>query len=854
MTPSVFLPLLLILAAVPSCGQRRNDAPRLKTTIELDSGWRFREAGGEGEWMPATVPGCVHTDLLAAGAIPDPFSGDNEEEAQWIGEKEWVYECSFEADRELLAHDRIFLEFAGLDTYADVNLNGIHLLYADNMFRPWDVNIKPYLRRGTNTLEVRFQPPGPAEEGKREALGYDLPGGDRVFTRKAAFHYGWDFGPRFITCGIWRPARITGWSEARILNFKPTIMALSEERAIVNLDVIIDFETDIELTIIEESSGKRYSSPANFNSRKKLPHTEDKKNFEFRVAEPRFWWPAGLGDQPLQHYRVEASIGGTVIDSAEMSLAFRTMELVTEKDEAGESFYVKVNGVPVFMKGANWVPMDSFLPRPGPDDYRRMLTAVKDANMNMLRVWGGGTYEEDIFYDLCDSLGILVWQDFMYACAMYPGDRDFLNGATQEADAAIKRLKDHPCIVLWCGNNEIDEAWHNWGWKDRYPADEQEAIWKAYDALFNKALPGRVHSLAKNSLGVPDWYVPSSPRFGRADPRNLTEGDSHYWGVWHDAEPFEVLEEKIPRFMSEFGFQSLPSIRTIRMFAGPEEWRLDSAAMLAHQKHPRGYGLIREYMERWYRVPEKFEDYVYVSQLLQAEGMRIGFEAQRRAMPYCMGSLYWQLNDCWPAVSWSSIDYAGEWKALHYAARRAFEPVLVSTAVEKGSLSVYLVSDRLEELGGWLTVGLTRFDGARVWKRTVAVRAPANGSREVFSVSLDELLSGADRRAVVFTAEFDCPGERPPVAIRYFSVPKDMKLPHAVVTVEPVPGGPATTLALTSGVLAKNVFLQIDGGGHFSDNFFDILPGDTVTVTVDTDIPPDEIVDRIKIRTLEDTY
>jgi beta-mannosidase len=565
------------------------------------------------------------------------------------------------------------------------------------------------------------------------------------------------------------------------------------------------------------------------------------------------WWPAGLGEQTLRRFTAEVWLDGTLVDSDELTLGLRALELVRDADESGESFYMKVNGVPVFMKGANWIPLDSFLPRPGPDDYRRLLAAAKDANMNMLRVWGGGIYENDIFYDLCDSLGIIVWQDFMYACAMYPGDPRFRGNFTSEAAQTIERLRNHACLALWCGNNENDEGWHNWGWQDGYSAAQQGAIWKAYLKLFYDLLPKRIGSYDNNVMEAIRPYVPSSPRYGRADPRSLTEGDAHYWGVWHDAEPFEILEEKIPRFMSEFGFQSLPSMETIEMFAGPGERRLGSDAILNHQKHPRGFELIREYMERWYRVPERFEDYVYVSQLLQAEGMRIGLEAQRRAMPYCMGSLYWQLGDCWPAISWSSIDYAGQWKALHYAAKKAFEPVLVSTAVRDGQLDIFIVSDRLEEVGGWMEMELRGFDGAELWERTIAVKAPANSSVKAFSIPLDEVLSGLDRSEIVFSAEFTCPGEDPPAAIRYFAHPKDMRLPEPGVTFEIVPDASEITLELTSSVLAKNVFLHLDGC-HFSDNFFDMLPGETVNVTIDTDIPADQIKEKLEIRTLRDTY
>ena len=839
------LSILLMIAFLSSCESRRDPTTRAKTVLELDSGWSFRQAESDGDWMPATVPGCVHTDLFAAGVIPDPFFGDNERNLQWIGEKEWVYTCTFTADDLLLEHDRIFVDFDGLDTYAEVSLNGTLLLDTDNMFREWHTDIKSHLIEGENNLEVRFLPPDSIEAEKRASLGYGLPGGDRVFTRKAAYHYGWDWGPEFVTCGIWRPARITGWSDIMIREMDVRILEISEERAVVDIrvDLFSGAQGEAEVILRNENSGREYT-------RRVMCLSGDKSEaaaFEILIPEPELWWPAGLGSQTLQRYTVEVYADTTLIDSADLSFGLRSIELVTEKVEAGESFYFRVNDVPVFMKGANWIPMDSFLPRPSPDDYRRLLTAAKDANMNMLRVWGGGIYENDIFYDLCDSLGILVWQDFMYACAMYPGDDEFLDNARVEAEENIRRLRGHPCLALWCGNNENDEGWHNWGWQPQYSEDQRLEIWKAYTDLFDAVLPEAVGKWDASD------YHPSSPRFGRADPRSLTEGDAHYWGVWHDAEPFEILEERIPRFMSEFGFQSLPSMKTIEMFTDPDGRRLDSAAMQNHQKHPRGYTLIREYMERWYRVPELFKDYVYVSQLLQAEGMRIAFEAQRRAMPYCMGTLYWQLNDCWPAISWSSIDYGGEWKALHYAAKGAFEPVLVSTSITDGRLDIYIVSDRLEEIGGWMTMKFAGFDGKVLWEKTIAVKAPPNGSVKIFSIPLDEFLSGTARFAVVFSAEFTCPGEKPPVAIHYFAHPKDMKLPDPAITLEIIPGNSEVTLELTSDVLAKNVFLQLDGC-HFSDNFFDILPGETVHVELDTDIPAEEISGRLTIRTLRDTY
>jgi len=832
-----------LCAASLSCGRRAGE-PREMTVVNLVSSWKLREAGGDGEWIDATIPGCAHTDLMAAGKIPDPFNGCGEDDLQWVGEREWVYSIGFDAGGELLSHDNVDIEFDGLDTYAEVLLNGTPVITADNMFRRWSAGVRSLLKETGNELEIRFLPPGPEEEAKRETLGYGLPGGDRVFTRKAAYHYGWDWGPKLLTCGIWKPVRLKGWTGAAIAGFSVRTGSVSRSRvtALATVALRADRDLSAELFLTDLATGQRYMREIDIDAG--IPREE---TFDVMVRDPELWYPSGTGEQPLREFAAELAVDGRTVDRLTARTGLRTVELVTEKDDKGESFYFRVNGVPVFMKGANWIPMDSFLPRPGPDDYRRLLTAARDANMNMLRVWGGGIYENDIFYDLCDSLGILVWQDFMYACAMYPGGREFLDNARAEAAENVLRLRGHPCMALWCGNNEDDEGWRNWGWQAQYDGNQLAAIQAAYEELFEDILPGTV--AGRSELG----YQPSSPRYGRADPRSLTEGDSHYWGVWHDAEPFEVLEEKVPRFMSEFGFQSLPSTRTLAMFAGPEGRRLGSEEMLCHQKHPRGYALIREYMERWYRVPEDLEDYIYVSQLLQAAGIRTGIEAQRRAMPRCMGSLYWQLNDCWPAVSWSSIDYAGEWKALHYAARDAFAPVLVSTDLRDGTLRVFIVSDRLEELGGWLRMKVRGFRGGTSWEKTVPVKAAPNGSSVVFSVPLEILLDGTRPSSAVFSAEFFCPGEDPPRALRYFELPKDLELPEPEVKVVAAGGDGDVTLRLTSAVLAKNVFLDL-GGSHFSDNFFDMLPGDTTEVTVRTGIPAPDVKERIIIRTLKDTY
>ena len=389
------------------------------------------------------------------------------------------------------------------------------------------------------------------------------------------------------------------------------------------------------------------------------------------VPDPKLWWPNGMGDQPLYQldFQIESS---NSVDSQNVIFGIRQIELVQQKDSIGESFYFKINGKPFFAKGANYIPQDNFPSRVPDEKYIQTIQTALDANMNMLRVWGGGIYEKDIFYDLCDQKGILVWQDFMFACTMYPGDSAFIENVRQEAIYQVKRLRNHPSIALWCGNNEVDEGWHNWGWQKalNYSASDSTEVWNNYLKIFEKILPEAV------SLYSPYTpYIPSSPQNGWGRKESLTHGDAHYWGVWWGAEPFEIYEEKVGRFMSEYGFQGFPDLKTLDSCLLPEDRNLLSPALLNHQKHPRGMELIRTYMELEYKVPDEFEDYAYVSQLVQAYGIKKAIEAHRRAMPRCMGTLYWQLNDCWPVISWSSVDYYNRWKALHYFVRQAYQDV-----------------------------------------------------------------------------------------------------------------------------------------------------------------------------------
>ena len=844
--------VIALVSALAALGASCRELPR-RAGLELDGEWEFRRAPA-GAWRPATVPGCVHADLLAEGLIEDPLAGAREGELRWIEEADWEYRTIFDVPRELLESERLELDFQGLDTYAEISLNDSLLCRADNMFRRWRVPCEGLLRASGNVLRVYFRSPVKTVEAAWNALDPKLPGGPRVLTRKAAYQYGWDWAPRYVTSGVWRPVYLRAWGAARILDLEIVQKRVTERSAAL----AARFE-------IEASAAGRVALAVYFGDRSVANAAADlvagtnTVSVDFEVPEPRLWWTNGLGEPHLYHCLGELKSGGVAIDWAERWVGIRTIELVEERDAAGRSFSFRLNGVPLFIKGANYVPPDCFPSRVTPRQREYLVAAAADAGMNMLRVWGGGLYEDDSFYDLCDEYGILVWQDFMFACAMYPGDEAFLANVEQEAVENVERLRGHACIALWCGNNESDEGWRHWGWQRELgiSAADSLRIWGDYETLFHVLLPSVV---ARCAPGTP--YVPSSPRYGRAEARSLEEGDSHYWGVWHDGEPFEILSEKIPRFMSEFGFQALPALSTIEGFAGAGE-TVDSSVLAAHQKHPRGGEIILSYMERSYRVPNDLASFAYVSQLLQAEGMKIGIEAERRAMPRCMGTMYWQLDDCWPAVSWSSIDYYGVPKALYYFARRAYRDVLVSPVVENGAVRVYVVSDRQEPFDARVTLELVDFTGETVWRGERRTSIRERSARLLFEAELESFLRGRAASRVVLRATVRENGELLSENLLYFAPPKDLELPAprfvrslggaSVASVVEDESGYAVTLCPEC--LVKNVSLSIDGhDGIFDDNFFDMLPGSCVTVHFLTGERIDDFDESLRIMSLWDTY
>lgn len=850
--------VLVILAFLAGCS-----APKKETMIiiELNQGWKFRQVG-ETEWLPAIVPGTVHTDLMASGKIEDPYFRLNERDVQWIDKVDWEYHTTFGADATMLAKDRVVLRFMGLDTYAEVKVNGQEVLKADNMFREWKADVKPFLKEGENELTLLFR--SPVVEGLKkydanpvvipvsdndQAVTGEVEGGKRisVYTRKAGYHYGWDWGPRLVTSGVWRPVYLEGWDDARITNLHIAQESVTKEKASLKASFEIEAEEEGKARLTVSSDGKVLATSS--VELEKGIHLYD---VDFEIANPELWWTNGLGKAHL--YNITGSLEKEgAITSESTRIGIRTLELVREKDDKGTSFYFRLNGVPVFMKGVNYIPNDMFLPRVTPEKYRNVVETARVSNMNMIRIWGGGVYEEDLFYDLCDEAGILVWQDFMFACAMFPGDEAFLENVKQEAVDNVKRLRNHPCIGLWCGNNEILSAWYGWGWKkneeDKNP-ENAAIIWKAYEDIFHTILPGVVSDLDPSRS-----YWSSSPSSGMGVPADLVNGDEHYWGVWWGKAPFETYATHIARFMSEYGFQSFPEIASVRKYAEPEDHDIYSEVMKSHQRSSIGNETIEYYMLLEYDKPKDFGSFLYANQVLQAEGIKFGLEGHRRAAPYNMGSLYWQINDVWPVASWSSTDYYQKWKALQYYVKKGFEPLLISPYREGEALKVAVINDHLTEKQGMLRLRLLDFEGNEVRKYETEVTAAANASTLLFGENLEKFAAGADLSSVVLVAEMRDGEKVLSSNLLYFKPFKALNLPDPTVdyTLEKVSDG--YNLTLLTDKLARSVYLQTgDEPGFFSDNYFDLLPENPVKIHLATKITAEKLKEVLTIRTLTDAF
>ncbi len=835
-----------------------------ETIIEINTGWKFR-AFDDGSWCNATVPGTIHTDLMDNDIIADPYYRLNERKVQWVDKKDWIYQTIFFLDKQSYNRQNHELNFEGLDTYATVYLNDSVILKCNNMHRTYTVNVKPYLIEGDNVLRILLESPIRKGLALYDSLDYILPvsandqaetgevsGGKRVnvHTRKAAYHYGWDWGPRLVTSGIWRPITLRSWDDFRVKALSLT-QELNGDVAIVMANIKIESIIDNAHGLLEISLNNQII----FESKQPLVKGLQQVNVPIKIDRPRLWWPNGMGKQNLYELKISLQRKENKC-TINRSIGIRKIQLIADSTMAQPNFYFEVNDTPVFAKGVNYIPQDLFLPRIQSKDYERILCAAKNANMNMIRVWGGGIYEDDRFYKLCDSLGLMVWQDFMFACAMYPGDDDFLENVKQEAIDNVKRLSKHPSIALWCGNNEVLAAWKRWGWEQSAVKEQSsevaQQIWHSYDTLFHKILPAVVSQYHKEI----DYWA-SSPSASEGLPEEFTHGDTHYWGVWWGKEPFSSYNTKISSFMSEYGFQSFPEYSSFQKFAQRQDRNMYSEVMKSHQRSSIGNATVEEYLDRSYRKPIGFEELLYMSQLLQADGIQTAIEAHRRNKDRCMGSLYWQLNDCWPGASWSSIDYYGKWKALHYKVKESFAPIIISHEFIEDDLQISVVSDLITAYKGSLSITLSEFKGIeKILSWNQEVNLAPNESKVVLTIPKEGLPQAENQlHSYLQLTLNDKNGIRASKNI-YFKPFKEIVLPRPNLSFQ-AECDKSNILYLTvqSDHFARGVYVTCASNNNFSENFFDmpINGKKIISIQLDPLSDVDTIISSIQVRSLWDS-
>ena len=839
---------------------------KLKTAVKnLHEGWKFRQARLT-NWYPATVPGVVHTDLLQNKIIEDPFFRLNERGLQWIDKEDWVYETCFTLAADMMRKENMELVFEGLDTYADVYLNDECILKADNMFRRWSIPVRQYIREENNILKVYFHSPVKIDVPKWDALPYQYPASNdqsengglfnkkiSIFARKAGYHYGWDWGPRLVTSGIWRPVYIRAWSDLRINDVFIEQKEVGAGRAVIAGHVELDADKDMDgvlVTITDEATGRVLGE-----WQADLKRGTNRVTVDFVLHKPKLWWSNGLGEPFLYRFRTDIIAGGELLDSKTERVGIRSLKVVHQPDKDGHTFYIELNGRPVFAKGANYIPSDNFLPRVTPENYKRTILDAAGVNMNMLRVWGGGIYENDVFYDLCDEHGIMIWQDFMFACSMYPAEGALLDNIHQEAVDNVKRLRNHACIALWCGNNECQDAWLGWGWKceiERQNKEYADKIWAQYRQQYHVTLPGVVREYAPGT-----FYWPSSPFAFEGEMSGTTDGDRHYWSVWHGKAPISDYDSEKSRFFSEYGFQSFPEFESVKRYAPyPEDWDIRSEVMMSHQRGgDHANGLIETYLLNEYKKPRDFRAFLYMNHVLQGDAIKTAIESHRRQMPYNMGTLFWQHNDCWPVASWASRDYYGRWKAQHYYTRKVYDDILISSVVEGDDLKVYAVSDRLENTSGRLQLQVCQFDGTVVhhWDKSVGISG--NDSRVCFSAPLAKLLEGADRGTVYVRVDYTDKSGRVYHNNYYLGKQKDMDYPKVDLQTEvrSIEGGYEVTVSADK--FARAVCLSVaDNESVYSDNYFDVQPKSSVQVQVRTRLSAEAFNGSLRLTCLNNEF
>jgi len=824
--------------------------------ISLNGQWQLKQSTRE-EVIKAEVPGCVHTDLIAAGKIDDPFYRNNEEDLMWIGEKDWDYSRKFEVDTETLKAKKILLSAQGLDTLAVIYINQEKIAETNNMYRVWEFEINEYLKAGENEIRIHFKSPLPYLKKKDEE--FHLPawsvGDERLhgggWLRKQPSNFGWDWGPILVTMGIWKDIELIVLNKARIEEIKIAQTHLESGSAALDIDLYTEkvAAEDLNIEVDFSLAGKKI-----YNNHFEIEG--EKAKIEFEVEEPELWWPNGMGEQPL--YDLEISIfdsTGQRLDTVQKKIGLRELELITEDDKWGQSFKFRANGRDFFAKGANWIPADAFVSRVKRKDYRELLESAAEANMNMLRVWGGGLYESDDFYQICDELGLTVWQDFIFACGTYPSfDDDFMANVKIEAEENIKRIRHHASLALWCGNNEIEQGIA----ADKWDSEKITMPWDDYQKLFDELLP---ELIADHDPETDYWPgSPHSPKGMRSDFNNPDWGDAHLWDVWHGKKPFEWYRTCEHRFNSEFGFQSFPEPKTVDGYTEEKDRNITSYVMEHHQRSGIGNSTIMHYMLDWFRLPVGFDNVLWTSQILQGLGIKYAVENWRRNMPRGMGTLYWQLNDNWPVASWSSLDYHGRWKALHYMAKKFYAPILISGIedIEDGSVEIHVTSDKLKNVMGRVNWQLRDVSGKLILENSFATEIAAAGNHQIRTLELQDYINQYGARDLMLWLELEVDDEIIADNFVSFARPKHMELekPEIKTEIKRLEAG-KYWLKLSAEKTALWTWLELENGDlKLSDNFFHLYPGREIKITaeIEQDLRVEEFENKLLIKSLVDTY
>jgi beta-mannosidase len=847
------------------------------------------------------VPGTVFEALLENNIIEDPFYGENEHEMKWVYESDWQYETEFNVDSSFLEHKNILLQFHGLDTVAEVMLNGELIGSVNNMFVKYDYDVKSKLRETTNKLVINFGSPTAKSREEIEKNKVKLNTGFAAipgvpYLRKAQYSFGWDWGPKLPDIGIWKKVEIIGFDDVKIgsvfpyshLEFNKNPMNIRDPSVISEIEiklaklfVEIGFLLNSEnVTLLDYTVRVQIIAPNKEVFIKEIPLSKNKETLQFDIENPILWWTHDLGTPNL--YQVEVSIiKEGVLESIIQQTGLRDIRLVRKPDNWGETFYFLLNGIPIFAKGANWIPIDSFIPRGKKKGlYYMNLNYAKRANMNMIRVWGGGIYEDDSFYNLCDEMGMLVWQDFPFACALYPYNVEFVENVEKEAVQNIKRLRSHPSLALWCGNNEIEGLWNRMLLSSGILKDNTERLnflIKFYIQIFEEILPNLIKKLDPTRA-----YWPSSPSSGfisenlaQRSSNNPNAGDSHYWAVWHGNLPFSSYRKFNSRFMSEFGYEAFPSLKTIEEFCPVDQYDFKSPIMENHQKNYAGNQKIMDYMDKRFSIPQEFKHQIVLSQITQAEAIEYGVEYWRQCRNdyHCMGSLYWQLNDCWPVASWSSLDYYGRWKALHYFAKRFYQPLFASVKEDPQNIEFWVTNDLKRSSKIELEWKLLNSEGDIILKGAETSTISPCCALKLKAVDISKIIKDQSsiQNTIIFYRLYQVDRDSKLIyrGFRLLDAPKFFKLrdPEIIDNWEDPHGKRDTNhlfrLNLKANKIALYVHLSSDLVDFIaSDNFFSMEPNELYSIDIEilradknnTEYSNQEIIDSFKIRSLFDIY